>query len=197
MLWLCSLGNKFQDDAVPCTAQKSREAGDIYVTPCDTQAQEDVTNQTTQMGISVLNPVSYVCRYDVFIIKYFSELCQSVSPQHVRVAGMLSFQVQVLLFFMRFLLAPSSSLPGSLWMAALPSSVFTVLPNLKSSANLTRVHPVTTSRSLIKILNLKGPRADPCGIHLSQATHQPPLSDPAHPTSFLPCGCPAIQTVTV
>lgn len=34
----CSLGNKFQNGAVACAAQKSREAGDIYVTACNTKA---------------------------------------------------------------------------------------------------------------------------------------------------------------
>lgn len=35
---LCSLGNKFQNGAVPCATQKSREAGDSYNTPCNTKA---------------------------------------------------------------------------------------------------------------------------------------------------------------
>ena len=47
----------------------------------------------------------------------------------------------------------SSSLSGSLWMAALPSSLSIGHPSMASSANLTTVHSVTFSRSLRKTLN--------------------------------------------
>jgi len=35
---LCSLGIRFQNGAAPCASRKSREAGDSYITPCNTKA---------------------------------------------------------------------------------------------------------------------------------------------------------------
>lgn len=58
-----------------------------------------------------------------------------------------------------FPLACSSSLSGSLWMTVVPSSVLTHT-NL-SFADLTSMSSVTSSRSLIKLLNGTSPRVDP------------------------------------
>lgn len=63
--------------------------------------------------------------------------------QPVLLRGVNPAQVQDLHFpllnFKRFLMAHFSSL-SRFWMAALPSSILTTLPNLISSANLLRVH---------------------------------------------------------
>ncbi|KAF1629452.1 Serine/threonine-protein phosphatase 4 regulatory subunit 4, partial [Eudyptes filholi] len=48
----------------------------------------------------------------------------------------------------------------------LPSSQSTLLPNLVLSANLLRVHSISLSRSLIKILNRTGPSTEPWGTPL-------------------------------
>ena len=55
--------------------------------------------------------------------------------------------------FMRFLSAHSSSLLRSLGMAAQPSGVSATPRSLVSSAYFLRVHSVTTSRSVMKMLN--------------------------------------------
>lgn len=70
-----------------------------------------------------------------------------------------------LLNFIRLLSAPSSSLSRPLWMAALPSSTLTGHPILVSPATLMRVHSVTPSRSLIKMLKRKDPRMHSCGTY--------------------------------
>ena len=68
--------------------------------------------------------------------------------------------------FIRFLCSQLSSLSGSHWMAAQPSSVSTTPPSFVSSANLLRVHSNSSSRSLIKNLNKIGPNTDPWGTPL-------------------------------
>lgn len=66
-----------------------------------------------------------------------------------------------LLNFIRFLWVHPSSPPRYLWMTSLPSRALSGPPSLVSSTNLMRVYFVTCSRSLIKMLNRTGPRADP------------------------------------
>ncbi|KAK4810857.1 hypothetical protein QYF61_008829 [Mycteria americana] len=65
-----------------------------------------------------------------------------------------------LLNLMRFTQAHFSSLPRSLWMTSRPSGVSTAPLSLVSSANLLRVHSISLSMSLMKILNSTGPSTD-------------------------------------
>ncbi|KAK4814241.1 LOW QUALITY PROTEIN: hypothetical protein QYF61_012737 [Mycteria americana] len=74
-----------------------------------------------------------------------------------------------LLNLMRFTQAHFSSLSRSLWMTSHPSGVSTAPHSLVSSANLLRVHSISLSMSLMKILNSTGPSTDPCGT--------PPITD--------------------
>ncbi|NXC18656.1 CL004 protein, partial [Corythaeola cristata] len=60
------------------------------------------------------------------------------------------------LAFIRFAQAHLSSLSRSLWMACLPSSMFTTPHSLVSSANLLRVHLIQLSLSPTKMLNNTG-----------------------------------------
>ena len=71
-----------------------------------------------------------------------------------------------LLNFMRFTQAHLSSLSRSLWMAFLPSSVWTTPHNLVLSADLLRVYSIPLSMSLTKILNTTGPTTNPWGMLL-------------------------------
>ncbi|KAK4810863.1 hypothetical protein QYF61_008835 [Mycteria americana] len=83
-----------------------------------------------------------------------------------------------LLNLMRFTQAHFSSLPRSLWMTSRPSGVSTAPLSLVSSANLLRVHSISLSMSLMKILNSTGPTVDRYPL---DATIQPipyPLNSP-------------------
>lgn len=62
--------------------------------------------------------------------------------------------------FMRFLLAPISSLSSSLWRVAVPTSMVTAHPSLVSAANSLRVRSGPSSWSWIKMVNNGGPITD-------------------------------------
>lgn len=76
-------------------------------------------------------------------------------------AGHLSHNVEL----HGVLLAHSSSLSGSLFMAALSSNILAGPSNLLSSGNPMRVPSVASSRSLRKMWNRTGPRINSCDTH--------------------------------
>ncbi|KAK4822069.1 hypothetical protein QYF61_009330 [Mycteria americana] len=76
-----------------------------------------------------------------------------------------------LLDLMRFTQAHFSSLSRSLWMTSRPSAVSTAPLSLVSSANLLRVHSISLSMSLMRILNRTGPSTDSRGTPLVTDLH--------------------------
>jgi len=87
---------------------------------------------------------------------------------------------------MRLSWAPHSSLPRSLWIASLPSSVSIASLSLVSSANLLRLHFIQLSISPTKLLNNTSPRTNPCG---TATHHQSPL-DTEHWLQLSECNHP-------
>ena len=103
-------------------------------------------------------------------------------PQPVMIPEVAPTQVcrtlhLALLNLMRLARDHFSSLSMSLWMASCPSGVSTAPLSLVSSANLLKVHRISFSRSLMKMLNCTGPwsqyrplRETAC--HLSTSGHR-------------------------
>ncbi|KAK4826465.1 hypothetical protein QYF61_009192, partial [Mycteria americana] len=90
-----------------------------------------------------------------------------------------------LLNLLRFTQAHFSSLPRSLWMTSHPSGMSTAPLSLVSSANLLKVHLISLSMSLMKILNSTGPTVD---LYPLDETIQPipyPLNSPPIKSIFL------------
>ena len=63
------------------------------------------------------------------------------------------------------------ALSRSLWMASLPSSKWIVPLSLVTSANLLRLHSISPSTSLMKMLNNTGPSTDPWRTSLVTGLH--------------------------
>lgn len=104
--------------------------------------------------------------------EYFLQSCSpaSSSPGSVTAGGLffawcgaghLSHNVEL----HGVLLAHSSSLSGSLFMAALSSNILAGPSGLLSSGNPMRVPSVASSRSLRKMWNRTGPRINSCDTH--------------------------------
>lgn len=125
----------------------------------------------------------------------------TLRPELVVLQGALPSPAQGLIFvpvvFHKVLSAPSSSLPGYLWMAVLSLSIASGPHNLVTAADLVKLLSFISSKSLLKILKSSGPSRDPGCAPLVTSLKAKPDSLTSilrlssfypyfHPSSFLP-----------